>query len=51
MDPLSALALSGNVLQLIDGASKLISEARRVCQSASGMTAGNRDAVAVYEDF
>jgi hypothetical protein len=51
MDPLSALALSGNVLQFIDSASKLISEARLIYQSASGTTAGNRDAMAVYNDF
>ncbi|KAK4102838.1 hypothetical protein N658DRAFT_326336 [Parathielavia hyrcaniae] len=51
MEPLSAFALSGNVLQFIDSASKLISEARRVCQSASGITAGNQDAIAVYNDF
>ncbi|KAI0104316.1 hypothetical protein GGR51DRAFT_572770 [Nemania sp. FL0031] len=51
MEPLSALALSGNVLQFIESAVKLISEARQVCHSASGITTSNRDAITVYEDF
>jgi len=51
MEPLTALALSGNVLQFIDSAGKLIREARQICASVGGMTAGNRDAIAVYDDF
>ncbi|CZR62711.1 uncharacterized protein PAC_12608 [Phialocephala subalpina] len=51
MEPLSALALSGTVLQFIESAGKLLSEAHQVCRSANGITASNRDAIAVYEDF
>jgi hypothetical protein len=51
MEPLSALALSGNVLQFIDSAAKLLSEARLICHSVNGITNSNRDAIAVYEDF
>ncbi|KAJ8131293.1 hypothetical protein O1611_g2333 [Lasiodiplodia mahajangana] len=51
MEPLSALALSGNVLQFIESAVKLLSEARQVCHSASGITTSNKDAITVYEDF
>ncbi|KAG4439196.1 hypothetical protein IFR05_005317 [Cadophora sp. M221] len=51
MEPLSALALSGNVLQFIESAGKLLSEAHQVCRSADGISISNRDAIAVYEDF
>jgi hypothetical protein len=51
MEPLSALAFSGNLLQFIDIAGKLLSEAHQVCRSANGITTSNRDAIAVYDDF
>ncbi|KAI0907600.1 hypothetical protein F4823DRAFT_548322 [Ustulina deusta] len=51
MEPLSALALSGNVLQFVEIAGKLLSEARQVCHAANGITTSNRDAITVYEDF
>lgn len=51
MEPLTALALSGNILQFIDGTGKLIKEARQICKSVNGFTTANRDAIAVYDDF
>jgi hypothetical protein len=51
MEPLTALALSGNVLQFIESAGKFIREARQICRSATGVTGANRDAIAVYDDF
>ena len=51
MEPLSALALLGNLLQLLDSAAKLITEARQIYHSASGITADNRDTMEVHSDF
>ncbi|KAK4139842.1 uncharacterized protein C8A04DRAFT_32674 [Dichotomopilus funicola] len=51
LDPLTAIALSGNILQFIDYATKLLREARQISRSATGAAEGTRDAIAVYDDF
>ncbi len=51
MEPLSALALCGNLFQFLEAAGKIIAEGRQIYHSTSGTTANNRHALDVYDDF
>jgi hypothetical protein len=51
MDPLSALSLAGNVVQLIDFGSKLLSGARELYKSPSGTLAAHHELELVTTDL
>jgi hypothetical protein len=51
MDPLTALGLAGNVIQLVDFSSKLLCGAYEVYSSTSGATAETADLDTVIKDL
>ena len=51
LDPLTAIGLAGNIVQLVDFCTKVVSKANRIYRSADGSLAENFDAETVSRDL
>lgn len=51
MDPLSALSVASNVVQLVEFSAKLVSERQKIYKSAEGTVAENEEAETVTQDL
>jgi len=51
MDPLTALGLASNVIQIVDVSTRIVSKGQSIYKSADGTLAENMDAEAVATDL